>query len=145
MLSPGMVFAKMAAIGQRSLSHYSSFVERARALSPGRLSEVNRWVGMSGWFLPSPVFMFHIVSWAHFNQIASKLVAGSGGWGWNEDETWLQTISSCPKLDLGGSWAVCWALSEPQGEEVLCRFGFFRSVFSPALPNKNNFSNPQGV
>lgn len=42
MLRPRMVFAKMAAIGQWSLSHYSSFVEQNQTLSPGMFSDVNR-------------------------------------------------------------------------------------------------------
>lgn len=77
-LTPLMVFAKMAAIGQCSLSHYSSFVQQNQTLSPGMFSDVNRWLGMFRWFLPSLVFMLHIISRAHFNQIASKHVATSG-------------------------------------------------------------------
>lgn len=78
MLRPRMVFAKVAAIGQCSLSHYSSFVEQNQTLSPGMFSDVNRWVDMFRWFLPSLVFMFHIISWAHFNQNAAKPVARWG-------------------------------------------------------------------
>ena len=78
MLSPRMMFARMAAIGQCSISCYSSFVEQNQTLSPGMFSDVNRWLGMFRWFLPSLEFMFHIISWAHFNQTASKLVAWSG-------------------------------------------------------------------
>lgn len=146
MLRPGMVFAKMAAIGQRSLSDYSSFGEENQALSPGRLSEVNRWAGMSSWFLPSPVFMFHIFSWAHFNQIPSKLVAGSGGglglkWRWNVAPDYFQLSKTWSKR----SWAICWVLSEPRGVEVWYKFRIFCSVFPPALPDKNNFSNLRGT
>lgn len=46
MLRLWLLFAKMAAIGQCSLSHYSSFVEQNQTLSPGMFSDVNRWLGM---------------------------------------------------------------------------------------------------
>lgn len=37
-----MMFARMAAIGQCSISRYSSFVEQNQTLSPGMFSDVNR-------------------------------------------------------------------------------------------------------
>lgn len=135
----------MAGIGQRCLSHYSSFVEQNQALSPGRLWEVNRWVGMSSWFCHPQCLCFiffpghtsirfHQNSWLDQGGLGLK-------WRWNVAPGDFQLSKTWSRK----SWAICWALSEPQGLEVLGRCGVFFILCSHQLSLIRTISQILGV